>query len=601
MVIQIDSLIKLQSWDFTGYTIYLDEFNSLVEYFIDCPTLCDKRITCFYMLKEILINAERVIMTDADIGDNAIRLLNLLNLKDIRYIQNKYKHNNNIEAIELTTDDEVIGELFTRLLNEEPFMVCCDSKNVAEAIHHELGRDPKIGLFTSDTTEEMDLDAWKYVIFSPKIVYGLDSLMKRPVYCVMKEHTISPLGMIQQACRCRNIEFLKYFFSRKSHGTYKYENPEEVMADLNKREKHSITMFKMITNEEDENLYKQLLSNHLYNQDCFNTNKFGHFIHLLKARGFQLDIKREKIKRRFQYIKKKVVEFKIEDLTERFEENENVRDTHYKEWYEGLKEDIDTLDIEESMWNEQYIEKALIEIEGGREGEGYLNVRKETLIQLHNYPKYIENRIKLLGIQPDRVVGYYMGLEDMLIDPMAITRHFLICDLFFKADMVILNKLLKKEEYSCGKGSSPIIKMVFLNKILDMFGIEIITKTLQPDTQEELQNVEINYTENAFLHTKQGDNFFEDKSLIEEYNTIFNNRNKKMKITFRSPEEAQKLIIKMFKNIFGSKIIESRKSTIKTDKGVKSVTYYKLNHEIISLTQNIHEDRNNEIYSKVQY
>ena len=53
------------------------------------------------------------------------------------------------------------------------------------------------------------------IIYSPKVIYGIDSCMRRNVYCWYKEHTINPKKMVQQVARCRNINNLYYHFEKK--------------------------------------------------------------------------------------------------------------------------------------------------------------------------------------------------------------------------------------------------------------------------------------------------------------------------------------------------------------------------------------------------
>jgi len=44
--------------------------------------------------------------------------------------------------------------------------------------------------------ETFDIDTYERIIMSPKIIYGLDRLLERRVYCYYKEHTIMPYGIV---------------------------------------------------------------------------------------------------------------------------------------------------------------------------------------------------------------------------------------------------------------------------------------------------------------------------------------------------------------------------------------------------------------------
>ena len=630
IVIQIDSLNKLASWCedcWNAYTIYLDEFNSLIEYFIDCPNLDDKRITVKRMLERIIIGAEQVIMTDAHISDTSLLFLKQLGIGGAStYIENDYKHNGKnggIKAREVYDNEDLVLELQKKLTANDPFMVCCDSKNVCDVIHHELGRDKRIGIFTSETMEDIDLDAWDFVIFSPKIVYGLDSVMARPVYCVMKEHTISPLAMIQQANRCRSITELVYFFGRKSHGLYKYENKEEVLDQLNNVENNAdstaLASAELLCSEDETKKYKELLAHHMYVMDCFNTNKFSHFLNLLREQGFNVDIHRETTSNSLQSKSKEVKKYKQDALKEMFKEEEEPKikewtDSNFMEirgWLQderqSLKQSLKTFmeceDIEEKIktntlhnslkeqlgnYHDEIEEVVkLISLYGsGEKGDLWLSKNKDELIDNSVYPKYIQNNIKLLNIQPDKVGDY----EKILIDNHKITNHFRICKFFFKEDSEILKKLEEKKDYNCKKGASCDFKILYLKKVLKTVGIE--GYNLDPDCS--------------------GMDEAKSDKLLDEYRVVFTDRNKKKKLSFEDPKIAQQLIVKMYKNIFGADIMVSKKSTQTTEEGVKSVTRYSLNMDKIMESQDIYTDsmkafqdgafiQKSKLYSKIVY
>jgi len=54
-IITIDSIVKLAEWDlrlFKNYVIYLDEFNSMIEYLICSDTLNNRRVVVYKQLLE---------------------------------------------------------------------------------------------------------------------------------------------------------------------------------------------------------------------------------------------------------------------------------------------------------------------------------------------------------------------------------------------------------------------------------------------------------------------------------------------------------------------------------------------------------------------
>jgi len=280
VVITIDSIMKLYNVDFTKYILFLDEFNSLIEYLITSPTLNKTRLIVYQLFIKILNECKQIIGTDADINDISLRFLDFTT-KKYNYICNEYLHNKGVNAYEL----ESIDDMIEKLKKEDKFLLCCDSKEIAEAVKLEIN-DDKIIVITSDTQEYINLDSADKIIFSPKIIYGLDSSMKRNVYCFYKEHTINPTAYLQQIARCRNIINLFYCFNKKefkpTEATYETINNQVIENNT-----AGCQYFKMLCPDVINHQYLELLTKYEYNNDCYKTNKFAHFIHLLDVRGFK--------------------------------------------------------------------------------------------------------------------------------------------------------------------------------------------------------------------------------------------------------------------------------------------------------------------------
>ena len=96
-----------------------------------------------------------------------------------------------------------------------------------------------------------------------------------------------------------------------------------------------------------------------------------------------------------------------------------------------------------------------------------------------------------------------------------------------------MTKLEDSKDFSCKKGNNVLFKMLFLKKVLKEVGLA-----------EDLYNL---------YPSKYNMDKEKEKILREEYNVVFNNRSKKIPIIFREPYEATKMIVKMFKQIFGHK------------------------------------------------
>jgi hypothetical protein len=287
IIITVDSILKLHKIDFSDYIIFLDEYNSIIKYLITSTTLKNKRTSIYNMFIKILSKCKQFIGTDADISDNSLLFLDYIN-KKYKYVDNIYKHNNNVKAYEIFDISKFINEL----KNQNKYLVCCDSKKNAELLYKELN-DKTIKLITSETDEYINFDKHNKIIYSPKIIYGIDSSMKRNVYCFYKEHTISPAAMVQQVARCRNIQNLKFLFMKKKLN-YNDMTLKECKERIIAEDKYGTVEFDLNCTKEINQQYIELLSRFEYDNICYDTNKYAHFIKILKQRGFVIQTNNKK-------------------------------------------------------------------------------------------------------------------------------------------------------------------------------------------------------------------------------------------------------------------------------------------------------------------
>ena len=312
VVIQIDSILKLSHYleDIGEYSIFLDEYSSLVEHLFRSPTLAGKRAMVFKIFTDLIKNARQVICVDADLNSYTMKLMKFCGREMSRY-NNTYNHNQGVPCEEYFDIEEMIKVMKTK----DKFLCCLDSARLGKAIveqhfnsvalehidektivvdgkemnKYELNiyQDEKgfIVYISAENDFMPNLDEWDRVIFSPKIVYGLDSTMKRDVFGIFKEHTISPRGMMQQIARCRDISKLHYIFFKK-----KFNEPKFIgIPDVEERNKKQdeMALWEAICDKETCKFFMKTLSIMEFNEDCLNTNKFCHFKLLLKERGFK--------------------------------------------------------------------------------------------------------------------------------------------------------------------------------------------------------------------------------------------------------------------------------------------------------------------------
>ncbi len=304
-ICQVDSILKMKWFLDNGwlynYTLFMDEFNSIIKYIFCSDTLTRSgiRMLVIETLIEMIKEARVVIMTDADISDIALNFLyNALGStgrEKIHFVQNTYNHNKGKPAQELFSLENV----FEKMKDETEMLICCDEARNCHLIkdeleQHENKKDKKILVVDRETESKfmsgLDLDEYDIVIYSPKIVYGLDSVRSRPVFCVYSEKTIDPKDMVQQINRNRNITKLWFYFSRKSCRDSEFNTFEDCVEDtLDIRDVCNKQDYLKQEINQLANDFITIFNMFKYNEDCYKTNPSAHFRVIIKDRGFKVN------------------------------------------------------------------------------------------------------------------------------------------------------------------------------------------------------------------------------------------------------------------------------------------------------------------------
>jgi hypothetical protein len=578
--ITIDSLIKLANFhDFHGYTLYLDEFNSLVEYFITCGNMNQKRVQIYKLLCKMMKQCDNIVCTDADISDNCLLMLKQWNI-EYKYVNNTYKHNNNIKATELHKFDDLIEEL----KNRPKWMCCADSKTMVD-IMERMGNDCGIKTFTSEYSGDIDLDAYDKVIFSPKIVYGLDSTMERPVFCYYKCHTITPAAMVQQICRNRNITELFYHFAQagKWCNSYKYHNPEECKMDILGRDKYGANTFKVLDGNEPEE-YVNLLAGFLYNYDCYDTNKFAHFINIIRSRGFITERKFQKTDDG-KDIAKEIKEMKMEkgkeldekcDTFHTYWKNDNDIEERKKEYQEEIN-DLeyklalpfgDTQDVECLQDALQYEQNKLDNADTPYYSEHDAEQAKQC--------GFSEGVIKLNEIL--KIPFQKINMKSSLFyDPKELEKHWGCSAMFFDHSDKLMDNIIKEGDFNSNKSTSIKSQVILCRKFKKMIGLEDNYYNTPLDEKGYFNEEVIKPLDKQQL-----------EKFAKEYKTVFRYRGK----DFEDLTDKHTCIVmyaKMMKTICGDGIVEKQKTTKDGEHHAK----YKYNMENVMTQYNIIKYRKN--------
>ena len=486
LIIQIDSiqhLLKID--DFSNYVVFLDEFNSIIEHLVTSPTLSKNRVLAYALMLKLLKGCKQFIATDADISDISLDFLKDVKNKTYDYIVNKHMHNN-------ATPTEEIFEyelLMQQLKNTDKYLCCCDSATEATRMHDSLKVfDENIKLVTADTQKEnnyesVNLDKWDKVIFSPSIVYGLDSTVARPVFAVYKELTITPSAMLQQINRNRNIKKLYYYFTKKSFNP-STKTLTEFRSDLKDSDAYGQLYFNMMDDGVLKEPYINLLSRFEYNYSCYNTNKYAHFNKMLDDRGF---------KRKFSV--------GVTQFDSQTKEDKQQR----------LVERIAAFDPEN---------------------------------------KYVKRINEMLRIPEDKMLDHV----ELFVDKFKLERHFDLCTMLYKNNDDIQAILEESKDFNLNKFRSKKNKICFLNEFRDKLKLADQSLALKEVMSENDQ-----------------------REYLSKYKLLFRCRDNKASL--QNLNETNKILTKMYKQLFGADIIV--KDDRKMIDGIR-VQYYKLNHGVLS-------------------
>ena len=617
IIITIDSIMKMSSWcgvnkhPFEEYIIYLDEYNSLLEYFLSCPNLDNKRIFVYKKLNYIISTALKVIATDADISDNAINYFTNLpdvNQVDIKYITNDYKHNKGIPCVEMGKYETMRD----RLLELDKFMVCCDSKKVAEKFYYDLvdgwkdaddnhqgGTKDKhrIILITSESGAlRVNLDDWDMVIFSPKIVYGLDSVMEREVFAYMKGQTITPPAMVQQICRCRKIIKLSYIFEDKRWKTYNYHSLQDVRDEMVSSVEDFSKQFELLGLIDDQKHFNELYANYIYSVDCYKTNFYAHFRDIIIKRGFNhtekdVVIYRPKMSvlgnthiKRIKEIKMVELQDFITEGSESYVDKTTPIKNDFKIWKKIFKAQfknyqnklpIDKDEMAEminiadkhpciarvdldffcgDMDDEDYIDEFNFWVK--RVNHQYSVIRDEVLKEL-KIPGTWGSNINLLNIPYERIMEY----NEFVQDAYRLTQYFTAKGFFTDDERDYKTQMECQGDFDVVKMTSDRNKIIFLKKIMRL--------------GKSKSKIEYDTTQKVGL--------LEAKSLFKEFNEIARSRNVRIN-PFETQGGMSQKVNMFYKQLFGEKILTTKKSTYKNEEGkVKSITTHMVNENELSV------------------
>ena len=312
VVIQIDSLQRccdiILGKDIKNYVVFIDEYTSLMEHLNISPHLDSKKCAIYNLLDTLISNCKNIIVVDADLDGLSLNFIEKVCRRQINKIENTQESFQNLECKEYTD----IDKFYKQLMKRDKFMFCTDSLSLAKTcierfklkkverkeykldnkvinkVEISYAEDEKgiIVLISGDNDFCPDLDNFDRVIFSPKIIYGVDSVMEREVFAAYKENTINAKMMMQQIARCRNPKCLHFIFLKKKYKESKYNSLEDVKQEQDFIMK--LTDLRCNCREEVTDFYLNHRANIIYNNDCYRTNQYAHAKYLMKIKNFNI-------------------------------------------------------------------------------------------------------------------------------------------------------------------------------------------------------------------------------------------------------------------------------------------------------------------------
>ena len=532
-----------------NYTIFIDEFNSVLEYIFQADTCLNKsRSAIWQHLIYILKNCKNFVCVDADISDLCFKFLENIN-RPYEYVLNSYKHNKGVKAIEIYS----LEALIKKINGYDKYMVACDSKKSAEYIYIKTGKKAKLLTSKTDKLDDSTLDDYDMIIFSPAIIYGLDSNIKRPVFAYHKEFTISPTNMVQQVARCRDIEILYFCFQKKKFNKCRYIDFDECKEDLLKKSIFSKNEFNPLEDDEinRQNLFNNLYTEYLYKMDCYNTNKSCHFKIILLQRGFTVcSFNRKTSKCDSDSINSSILSWKMEN----FDINDNqLRD--FNEKYLNLTKpqllDVKDLFIKDELMGSVFKLKHYFEY----------GIKNQPLFDSNKEYENIKDDIRFKDITANELATKY----DM------DSTYENLCNI---------------EEMKIKKINMSQYKYYMIDKLKVLCAYKEVRKEIKAESKNDdgkkiTEDCSVNNIITANKEICENDK----NEFISAYKIVFNHRGK-TDPKLDTKYDCEKLLSNMIKKTFGNQIMK-KPYKVRDGKKVKYEHSIDYNSEIMNLSRKI--------------
>ena len=325
IVIQLESIWKINYNNFIDGIVILDEINSLLSH-LRSPTFTNKRAECYRYLIHLIKNASYIIGLDADLSDWNIEFIKSIRNDDYIVYNNICKNKINTEAEFFICDQIMIDIMVDKIKNNEYFMACFDSLKKMNSIIEYLstyGKKEDWKIYSSEVQYDLiDTESWrnKFIFFTPTILYGIDfNLYPIDVFCFIHKFHLNPLQIYQMISRARQIK-KAYIYCHERLFYLKYKSVKDVDDELKQFEKNFLDLLPYSKEycKVDENSYRIMYINFRYMDSLLKTNIKYYLIDHMIYLGYDVcenkTIVGNKYKLQKKMITKEVVKSRIIEL-----------------------------------------------------------------------------------------------------------------------------------------------------------------------------------------------------------------------------------------------------------------------------------------------
>jgi len=211
--------------------LILDELTSILFHYYS-GTMSSCSAMAFLTMDTLIKKAKVIISGDAMITDMALNFVRTFDGHKKLYYRNVFKNKTGAvfcvnDMNKPASEDKKLDLICVKILEtygiNKSVMVMSDSRKIVNKLfvrlESQVGKENLI-LYTSmdcpDNLKQCN-ETWlnKIVLFSPKIIYGLDCTIKyNSIYAIYKGDTINSFHMIQQISRARHVQRVEAYYMR---------------------------------------------------------------------------------------------------------------------------------------------------------------------------------------------------------------------------------------------------------------------------------------------------------------------------------------------------------------------------------------------------